>query len=489
MKHSIRWQMMIFFVTLIAGMILIIWGINQNFLERYYMQNKQAEFKKVHQLIVNSIQEDTLFTLEFLEQIQEATEKGNIGIIILDQSTDMLYTNENDSQLLARRLMNYTFAQEYVQPENILESTSDYVIGIVNSVNTQTEYLEMWGGTNRGYLFLMHSPLENMRESVDIANTFLLYVGMCVTVLGAVLVGYLSKKFSQPILELTEVSKRMSALEFDIKYQGDEENEIGVLGQNFNLMSKKLEDTIVELKNANYTLRRDIERKENMESARTEFIGNVSHELKTPIALIQGYAEGLKDNVNANEDSRDFYCDVIMDEAGKMNHLVKALLTLNQFEVGINDTQYERFQITELIEGVIQSCEILLKQKDVSIHFEKQEDVYVLADQFKTEQVFRNYLNNAIHHAEEASIINVRVVKDKDKVRISVFNVGKLIPQEDIEHIWDKFYKVDKSHAREYGGNGLGLSIVQAIMTSFHQKYGVQNCENGVEFWFELDKQ
>jgi len=489
MRHSIRWQMMIFFVTLIAGMILIIWGINQNFLERYYMLNKQAEFKKVHQSLVEAIEDNTLSTLEFLAQISEDTEKGNIGIVVLDQSTAMLYTNENESQLLARRLMNYTFGQEYVQAENVLENTADYAIGIVNSMNTQTEYLEMWGSAGNGYLFLMQSPLENMRESVDISNTFLLYVGMCVTLLGAVSVWYLSKKFSRPILELAEVSKRMAALEFDVKYQGDEQSEIGTLGENFNLMSKKLEDTIVELKNANYTLRRDIERKDNMESARTEFIGNVSHELKTPLALIQGYAEGLKDNVNVNEESREFYCDVIMDEANKMNRLVRALLTLNQFEVGINDTQYERFQISELAEGVIQSCEILLKQKEVRIHFDTQEEVYVLADQFKTEQVLRNYIHNAIHHAEEKSVIDVKVTKGEDKVRVSIFNVGKPIPEEDIAHIWDKFYKVDKSHAREYGGNGLGLSIVKAIMTSFHQEYGVQNCENGVEFWFELDIQ
>lgn len=489
MKHSIRWQMMIFFVTLIAGMILVVWGINQYFLERYYMHNKQAEFKRVYQSLVGAAQENTLSTIEFLRQMSGETEKGNIGIVILDQSTDMLYTNENDSQLLSRRLMNYTFEQEYVQAEKVLESTPSYVIGIVHSANTQTEYLEMWGRIGNGYLFLMQSPLENMRESVDIANSFLLYVGMCVTLLGAISVWYLSKKFSKPILELTAVSKRMAELEFDIKYQGDEENEIGMLGQNFNVMSKKLEDTIVELKNANYALRRDIERKDNMESVRTEFVGNVSHELKTPIALIQGYAEGLKDNVNVNEDSREFYCDVIMDEADKMNRLVRALLTLNQFEVGINDTQYERFQITELIAGVIQSCEILLKQREVTIHFEKQEDVYVLADQFKTEQVLRNYINNAIHHAEEKSVIDVNVVKGKGKVRVGIFNVGKPIPEEDIAHIWDKFYKVDKSHAREYGGNGLGLSIVKAIMTSFHQEYGVQNHENGVEFWFELDIQ
>ena len=224
-----------------------------------------------------------------------------------------------------------------------------------------------------------------------------------------------------------------------------------------------------------------------LEESRQEFVSNVSHELKTPIALIQGYAEGLKEGVNDDPESREFYCDVIMDEASKMNQMVKNLLTLNQLEFGNDEVEFARFDIAALVRGVIASCDILIQQAGASVDFVSEEKVYVWGDEFKTEQVVRNYLTNAIHHVDNEKRIEVRIVSSDGKVRVSVFNSGKPIPEEDVPKLWDKFYKVDKAHTREYGGNGIGLSIVKAIMESFHQGYGVRNFDNGVEFWFELD--
>ena len=167
--------------------------------------------------------------------------------------------------------------------------------------------------------------------------------------------------------------------------------------------------------------------------------------------------------------------------------MVKNLLTLNQLEFGSDEVEFERFDVTGLVKGVISSCEILIQQAEATVSFIGDETVYVWADEFKTEQVVRNYLTNAIHHVENERQIEVRVIRREDKVRVTVFNSGKPIPEEDVPKLWDKFYKVDKAHTREYGGNGIGLSIVKAIMESFHQNYGVNNFDNGVEFWFELD--
>ena len=203
--------------------------------------------------------------------------------------------------------------------------------------------------------------------------------------------------------------------------------------------------------------------------------------------MIQGYAEGLKEGVNDDPESWEFYCDVIMDEASKMNQMVKNLLALNQLEFGQEELQMERFDLTGLIKGVLQSCDILIRQAEATVQFVENGPVYVWADEFKTEQVVRNYLTNAIHHVDFERRIEIRMLQQSDNVRVSVFNSGKPIPEEDLSKLWDKFYKVDKAHTREYGGNGIGLSIVKAIMESFHQKYGVKNYDNGVEFWFELD--
>ncbi len=172
-----------------------------------------------------------------------------------------------------------------------------------------------------------------------------------------------------------------------------------------------------------------------------------------------------------------------------MNQMVKKLLTLNQLEFGNEIVKMERFDVTELINGVVNSSGILLSQNDIQVEFDGTEPLYVWADEFKLEEVITNYLSNAIHHADFEKKISIWYTQKEDCVRISVFNTGKPIPEEDLDNIWIKFYKVDKARTREYGGSGIGLSIVKAIMESFHRECGVINHENGVEFWLELDTQ
>ena len=238
----------------------------------------------------------------------------------------------------------------------------------------------------------------------------------------------------------------------------------------------------------NHQIAKQMEELKAAEAVRREFSANVSHELKTPIALVQGYAEGLKENISDDPESREFYCDVIMDEAAKMNKLVKNLLTLNQLESGRDEVTMERFDIVSLIRGVLQSMDIMIQQKEAKVNFEALDPVYVWADEFKIEEVVTNYTSNALNHLNGEKEIEIRVLPEDDRVRVTVFNTGTPIPEEDIPKLWNKFYKVDKARTREYGGSGIGLSIVKAIMESLHQQYGVQNYDNGVEFWFTLDR-
>ena len=296
-----------------------------------------------------------------------------------------------------------------------------------------------------------------------------------------------TNRITRPISELTKLSERMSDLDFDARYQSWAGNEIDVLGDNFNKMSRKLESTISELKSANNKLQKDIEDKIKIDEMRKEFLDNVSHELKTPIALIQGYAEGLNENISDDPESREFYCEVIMDEASKMNKLVKNLLTLNQLESGKDAPVMERFDIVSLIRGVLGSMNIMIEQKEATVIFEETEPVYVWADEFKIEEVVTNYTSNALNHLDGERKVEIRVIRESDCVKVTVFNTGTPIPEEDIPNLWNKFYKVDKARTREYGGSGIGLSIVKAIIESMNQKYGVCNYDNGVEFWFTLD--
>ena len=303
----------------------------------------------------------------------------------------------------------------------------------------------------------------------------------------SLLIWWLSRRLSQPMMELAELSQRMADLDFNAKFVSHQNNEIGFLGQHMNQLSETLEQTISELKTANNELQKDIEHKTQIDEMRKDFLSNVSHELKTPIALIQGYAEGLKECINDDPESRDFYCEVIMDEAGKMNTMVKNLLALNQLEFGNDITSMERFDIADLVQNVLNSVGILMEQKGIHLIFKADEPLYVWADEFKVEQVVTNYVSNAINHCDYDKIIEVKLVRNGGSVRVSVFNTGNPIPENDLDKIWIKFYKVDKARTREYGGSGIGLSIVKAVMESMNKEYGVKNYDNGVEFWFEVD--
>lgn len=477
MMNSIKRQLMAVFLGLIVMILSIIFIINSSFLGEYYLAHKKADMIEMYQMIKKAIEEDSLWGEEQQQELQRRGERTNISVTVVNP--------ESETDTMPVQMFGYLVGRNKGE---LLDEGENYVIYKAEDFPYRgNRHLEMFGTFSDGSVFLLQSPLESIRDSASLANKFLVYVGIIILVFGALFVWFFSKKITDPILELAALSKRMANLDFDAKYTGGGKDEIGILGESFNIMSRKLEKTVSELKRANHQLQKDIEQKEKIENMRTEFLGNVSHELKTPIALIQGYAEGLKEGISEDPESREFYCDVIVDEANKMNQMVRNLLTLNQLEFGTEEPEVARFDVVNLLKGILASCEILIRQAEAKVDFIAEDAVYVWADEFKTEQVFRNYLTNAIHHVDHERRIEIRVIPKGNLVRITVFNSGNPIPEEDLEKLWDKFYKVDKAHTREYGGNGIGLSIVRAIMESFHQQYGVRNFDNGVEFWFELD--
>lgn len=487
MKYSIRKQFALVFGLLMAGTILLCWFINNTFLEKYYLQNKQKAMMNAYHTINAASNEGTIGSDAFDIEFQKICGKNNINIIILDPQTKTIKTSMNDYELLSRQLLDYLFRAERNNYDKLLANEDNYAMYIETDVRTGLEYVDMWGVLDNGNLFLFRTPLEGIRESVSLANRFLAYVGTGSAIFSACIILWVSRKVTEPVMELTRISERMRHLDFDAKYTGNSRTEIALLGQNINKLSETLETTISELKSANNELKRDIEKKNKIDEMRKEFLSNVSHELKTPIALIQGYAEGLKEEINDDAESREYYCEVIMDEAAKMNQMVKKLLTLNQLEFGNDTVTMERFDITALISTYLQSAAILCKQKEISLQMEKYPPINVWADEFMVEEVFGNYFSNAVNHVAGKRVIDVKLTLEEKKVRVSVFNTGTPIPEESLPHIWEKFYKVDKARTREYGGSGVGLSIVKAAMEAMNQKYGANNYENGVEFWFELE--
>lgn len=486
-KYSITKNIAFTMIGLVTGTVLLCWFLNNTFLESFYTVYKQKALQNGFYTVDHAVKDGTFESEDFDITFEKICTNGNISILVLSPNAEVLRSSTSDTDKLKQQFYGALYDSAKNQDSEVIKATENYIIEKQNDERLSGDYLVLWGTLEDGNLILMRTALESIKESVQIANEFLGYVAIGATILCAIIAVFVSRRIVKPILQLTKISKKMTDLDFNAKYHPNRRhNELDELGEHMNTLSYALEETISELKSANNELKKDIEQKEEIDRMRKEFLSNVSHELKTPLALIQGYAEGLQECINDDEESRNFYCEVIMDEADKMNQMVKKLLTLNQLEFGNDTVTMERFNLTELIRGLVTSIGIMLKQKEITISY-PQEEVYVWADEFKVEEVLTNYLSNAMNHADFEKHIDVRYTKKEDCVRVSVFNTGKQIPEEDIGSIWDKFYKVDKARTREYGGSGIGLSIVKAIMDSFHRECGVCNHESGVEFWFELD--
>ncbi|MCR5671059.1 MAG: HAMP domain-containing histidine kinase [Butyrivibrio sp.] len=490
--HSIRFEISAVFFFVMVGTFVFCLIINLLFMEKFYAQNKREAIIEAYRSITQAIKDGDIASEEFDLEISHICERYNIEMIVLDADSKTLKASSNNTEMLAKILWENMISPtggSMIQDRTILDMGDDYTLQVSLDKSSGRQYLEMWGIVGNGNLVLVRSTMESIRDNVIISNTFMIYVAFVAIAIGFVMILYISKKFTDPIKKLYRISDEMKKLNFEAKYEEEQiyRNEIDLLGENMNELSETLESTIKELKNANVVLKNDIARKEEIDEMRKEFLSNVSHELKTPIALIQGYAEGLKEGINDDEESRNFYCEVIMDESNKMNIMVKKLLTLNQLEFGNESANMERFDIAELVRNYIKSAEVLAKQKDVTVKFDDYPPIFVWGDEFKVEEVLQNYYSNALNHIGGEKIIEIKIATKDNRARVSVFNTGTPIPEDSIGHIWEKFYKVDKARTREYGGSGVGLSIVKAIMEGMHQDYGVINYDNGVEFYFELE--
>jgi signal transduction histidine kinase len=358
---------------------------------------------------------------------------------------------------------------------------------ITRDPNFKMETLRYQAQLENGLVLLVWVPMTGISENASISNSFTAVVGLVTIIITGIWALFISARFTRPITEMSRITKKMSELDFSQTLKNDRKDEIGQLSQSINHLSYKLDKAIGELNSRNKQLERDIDHERKLDKMRREFVSNVSHELKTPIFLIQGYAEGLKANVAADEQKRKFYCDVIMEETEKMDFLVKELLDLSQIESGMFPICKTSFNISLLIKDIISKYEPVLKEKSIHVGMDMEEELTADADPVRMEQVIVNLMNNAVDHVDDKKVLQLAVKSRGSKIRVSVYNSGQPIPEESLDKIWSSFYKVDKARTRAFGGTGLGLSIVRAIQEAHGNGYGVSNAKDGVEFWFEMD--
>ena len=486
---SVKVKLFLTLSTTVLLIILFLIIVNNFALEKFYLYKKQNTLKSVYESL-NDYYKTPGQDNDLQTELEKLSIKNNFDILIKDNNGINLYTtNKNFSTVIG----SINDILDKVQGGKELESNDNFTIKKQRDSKNGLSYMMLSGKLENGYFLYIRIPLNSIQDSVSISNNFLLMMAGFTILIASIMVTIVSKKFTEPILELNNIAKKMSNLDFSQKYKvTNARDEINDLGRSINTMSDKLERTIKQLRNSNIELERDIEEKSKIDEMRKTFISDVSHELKTPIALIQGYSEGLLENVNNDEESRKFYAEVILDETNKMDKLVKQLLELMKLEYGKREFNNKEFNIVELEKEVIRKTNVMIEEKQAEIKFDENEDIRVFADDFYIEQVLTNYLTNAIKNVKEMYgekyiKISNEINKEKNKVCIKVFNTGEQISEENLNRIWNRFYKADESRHREDGGTGIGLAFVKAIMSNYDNKYGVKNLENGVEFYFELD--
>lgn len=486
---SVRFKLFFIMCVVILIIVLFLILINSIVLENFYIYSKTATIKQVYQKVNNYYaSENPNINLE--TELKKIAYKNNFDILIKTDTNLIIFTSDKEflsSTYILKDINEIT--RENINTQN--DKKNNLNIKITTDETNNINYMFLTGILDNGYVLYIRMPISPIKESVKISNTLLLMIGGVTLAVAGVVASFISKKFTNPILQLNDIANKMAKLDFSQKYRvTDTEDEINELGRSINTMSDKLETTIKQLQKSNIELEKDIEEKSKIDDMRKQFISDVSHELKTPIALIQGYAEGLIENVSTDEESRRFYAEVILDETNKMDRLVKQLLELMKLEYGKKEFNNEKFDINELINEVIRKCEVMLQKNNIQVEFESKKPIYVWADEFYIEQVVTNYFTNAIKHTEEIGNnkkIKITVKQLNDKMRITVFNTGKTIPEEDLTRIWGRFYKVDSSRNRQDGGTGIGLALVKAIMNNYQNEYGVNNKKDGVEFYFDVD--
>ena len=473
-------------VLLIITFLII---LNNFVLGKFYLYNKKKNLKVAYSSI-NELYNDENSEETINAELDRISIKNDFDILIKDEYNDSVYISNKDffSGLLQ---MNIMTARSSLNQKSILEKNEKYQISEIKDNNTNIKYIIFISKLDNGYKIYIRMPMASIEESVKISNKFLYIIAIFVIIFGGIVLSIVSTRFSEPIEELEDIAKKMANLDFSQKYKISQANdEFDNLGKSINKMSDKLESTIKQLKSTNIELEKDIEEKSQIDEMRKSFISDVSHELKTPIALIQGYSEGLIENVNSDDESRKFYAEVILDEATKMDKLVKQLLELMKLEYGKNKFNNANFNIVELEKEIIRKSEVMIQKENIKVELDEKNAIEVYADEFYIDQVLTNYLTNAIKYCNEINKekkIKITNYVYNGKVRISVFNSSTGLSDEEIVRIWNRFYKIDESRNRDNGGTGIGLSLVKAIMNNYGNEFGAKNVAGGIEFYFELD--
>lgn len=329
------------------------------------------------------------------------------------------------------------------------------------------------------------SSFVPINEASLVIKEFYMYL-----LIGAVLIILLlsfiyTNMISKPLIRMNRTAKKMSDLDFTEKCIEKSSDEIGNLSKTLNFLSENLDNSLTKLRESNKKLKEDYNKEKELEKKRKDFISAISHDLKTPISLIEGYAEGLKDGI-VDEEDKEYYLDVIMDEARNMSNLITDMIDLSHLESGFYNLDMEDFSLDNLLLNILRKYSKSFEEKKILLIKNISNNILVNADEGRIEQVIKNLLNNALYHCKDPNKIYVDLSSNEGYCKVSIRNTGFQIDEDIKSRIWDTFYKKDKSRKRELQSAGLGLSIVKNIILLHNGNYGFENKLDGVSFYFMI---
>lgn len=481
LRKKLWFNIFIRIAVIFAAFVLVISLSNVTFLVGFFSAKEKKALKE--QLEITS-------ALNFndssavIKAVSEINEKYNFDVEIYNSSGQILYTTHGSQMMDYFSLKNDRFVMTHEEMTPTKTEILDGGIVFQTAVRKfdKSEYLLCRKQLANGLIAEVRVQKQLISNSAAIANEFIIIVSVICFLLSIIWVLIFARQFSQPISEMNEITNDMARLNFERKLTVSRRDEIGQLAASVNELSSSLNTALTDLKETNARLQSDIELEHQLDIMRRGFVANVSHELKTPISIISGYAEGLKLNVNA--ESKEEYCNIIIDESRRMNRLVLGILELSRYESGQAPLKLADFNVSSLCDDMLKR---IFSGKEIEYSNEIPADTEIHADPFQIEQVLKAYLENAAAHTPVGGLVCVQSESRNGVVRISVFNTGEQIGEKIMPQIWQSFFRGDRSHKRESSRFGLGLSIVSAIMKLHSRPCGVYNTDTGVCFWFEAE--
>lgn len=463
--RSIRLKLWAGMMTLVVIVLILLWLFQIVFLENFYTRMKVNDIKEKTIAVTELLNADQ--TEDFRDQMDILAYENSMSIELLDMNGNIIYeTNSSGTVGKMHGMMNSLRSQIYEKALTGQESATTMthprfgnefmLIGLPVYINQ-----ELTGG------LLLSFPLAPVEDTAAILQRQLFYISLILLAAASLLSFLLARTFTRPIVDIEKAAAQMAEGDFSARIDVKQQDEIGQLAKTINYLGQQLSQ---------------------IDQMRKDLIANVSHELRTPLSLIRGYAETLRDVTGNDEDKRQKQLGVIIEEAERLSRMVDDILNLSRLQSGHFELNKSIFSVRNLAGNVAKRYDLLSKQREVSIIMEMSDEQLVEADAARIEQVLYNLINNAFNNTDAGGTITIRDMDNGDSVRIEVMDSGSGIPEEEINRIWDRYYKADKNIGKTMG-SGLGLAIVKAILEAHGAAYGVESKKGaGTTFWFELGK-